>query len=431
MVTPNNTNIEKRVLAAMIRNGNLYDVAVSRSISAESFFASEHRRIFEAMQHLRQQGKTIDITTLAAEIPDSIVLLAELESETIAHNINFAQWLNELTRIQAVRMIARQMPQVTQSLETRPFAPENIIKLLKSAALDAEQLILTGQEPNTREVIESVKNNIAQSQKVLPLFPKGTMGAGDVKLHPGEMLVIGGATGTGKTELAADFTKNLLLGGCNVLYVCMESSRNDILKRIAASFAGVAHYQIIDQPTAEQRNKFENALKQLERFTDNLFILGQDNGCITTDKIENTLNRCLFKAGRIDAVVIDFIQGIRPPASFHGKTRLEQMDYVVSAIHRLLCESRAAGIVLAQFNRSGQQSKERPDLTWLKDTSVLEQLAHTVAFLCVDPEKKNTNETFFYSRKARNQKQFEIILQHRAGGYHSYPRFPPGSNCRA
>ena len=76
-------------------------------------------------------------------------------------------------------------------------------------------------------------------------------------------------------------------------------------------------------------------------------------------------------------------------------------------IHDTLAEFKAAGIIVSQFNRQSQMAGGIPDLTWLKETSSLEQLAHTVAFLW---REKGKSTTQLYSAKTRNCRPFSIEL---------------------
>ena len=87
----------------------------------------------------------------------------------------------------------------------------------------------------------------------------------------------------------------------------------------------------------------------------------------------------------------------------------------------------AAGVLLAQFNRSSQSGGAGglPDLTWLKDSSLIEQLAHTVAFLHREETNVPNAPTLFYSRKTRNQAPFTtgFSLDWNGTGYTSPPAY--------
>src|SRR5690242_209776 len=66
-----------------------------------------------------------------------------------------------------------------------------------------------------------------------------TIGAG---LRAGELLLIGGAQGTGKTTMALQMARNIASGGqANVLYICFEHDEQYLLNRLIAMESALAH----------------------------------------------------------------------------------------------------------------------------------------------------------------------------------------------
>ena len=66
-----------------------------------------------------------------------------------------------------------------------------------------------------------------------------TIGGG---LRAGELLLIGGAQGTGKTTMALQMARNVASGGqANVLYICFEHDEQYLLNRLIAMESALAH----------------------------------------------------------------------------------------------------------------------------------------------------------------------------------------------
>ena len=66
-----------------------------------------------------------------------------------------------------------------------------------------------------------------------------TIGAG---LRAGELLLLGGAQGTGKTTMALQMARNIASGGqANVLYICFEHDEQYLLNRMIAMESALAH----------------------------------------------------------------------------------------------------------------------------------------------------------------------------------------------
>jgi hypothetical protein len=61
-------------------------------------------------------------------------------------------------------------------------------------------------------------------------------------LRAGELLLIGGAQGTGKTTMALQMARNVASGGqANVLYICFEHEEQYLLNRLIALESALAH----------------------------------------------------------------------------------------------------------------------------------------------------------------------------------------------
>ena len=66
-----------------------------------------------------------------------------------------------------------------------------------------------------------------------------TIGTG---LRTGELLLIGGAQGTGKTTMALQMARNVAASGqANVLYICFEHDELYLLNRLIAAESALAH----------------------------------------------------------------------------------------------------------------------------------------------------------------------------------------------
>ena len=426
VMIPHSSTTEQQVLAAIIRKGVLFDVATAAGITADAFHMPDHHRVFEAMTELTRRGTAIDLVTLGTQMPDDTVKLAELH-EAIATDVNFPEWLIILRRYQALRLIRLETLRIQDELAGDVPDADKALDMLVTAEERARRLIDGHRVPMLKDTAaELLESMVNAPPPVIPFFPAGTQGAAVSQLHPGEMMVIGARTGLGKTAFACGTALEQLRAGLVVLYFCTESTSVAILSRLAAQHSGVSHFEAQKHHRDLQKlQHFGEAVGTIAmQFDRQLYIHGCENGLITPDTIRGRCREILLEAGRIDVIYIDFLQGVKAPAFMDCRTVLEQTNYNVQRLHDLLSEFRAAGVVLAQFNRSSQCDRAggMPDITWLKDSSLIEQLAHTVAFLY---RKEQDSPTLFYSRKTRNQAPFTagIELMWNGTGYVSAPRY--------
>lgn len=421
---------ESQSLGCIINNSALLSLALSRSVTSASFADPLDAAVFSAMLRLIERDGNFDLVTLGSELPDNMLYLAEISTAAVT-SANFSNYLDVVKRHEASRELAlaasTAQKDLAENLDVRDVAIT-----LSDAAGKALSAIDGSKIPELADLSSGIDKLLDNPTPCIPFFPMGTEGRYRLQFHPGEMMVLGGGTGTGKTALACTAAVTQIEEGMTIAYFCTESSGVDILARITAASCNVSHFAVSanrgQRRDTDQVSAFRAAKNRLmEKHANRIFIFGCDAGRITPEFIESRLTIAENRAGKIDVVYIDFIQGVKPSKSMEKQQRAMQLEDAVGKIHDTLINHRAAGVVLSQFNRTGtQQKNEYPDLSWLKDTSSLEQLAHTVAFLYRKKEDaiSYAEETEFYSGKTRNQPPFAITLDWSGTGYRSrHPEF--------
>ncbi|MBQ9755733.1 MAG: hypothetical protein IJV93_13410 [Lentisphaeria bacterium] len=394
--------LEQAFLAALIRENNLIATAKLHAITERTFTDDRTRDIWKALAAELDAGRQADLVTLSEQLPTLIVEIAELEL-AISTTVNFSTWCRKLKAAEAKRELQYACSCAAKDAESKEADPAEIIRKL-TASLETARITAGGRHvPTLAEAADELKANlIAAPPKLVPMFPTGTTGD-QCRLRKGEMFVLGARAGGGKTALCAAAVWEQLQAGFNVAYFCTESSTADILTRIVAAASGIPHYL----PSRDQYAliRFKELLTFiLDKYRKQLHIFGNDAGAITPSFIRQQL-RAVEADGAAEVVYVDFLQNLSPDRRL--RSPLEEINASLQVIHDTLAEFKAAGIIVSQFNRQSQMAGGIPDLTWLKETSSLEQLAHTVAFLW---REKGKSTTQLYSAKTRNCRPFSIEL---------------------
>ena len=420
---------EDAIICAILMQNTLLSLAQSRNVTAASFTDTRAAKAYaEAQRQYVSEGK-FDLITLGAALPDDMLYLAEASGATPT-TANFTLHLDLVKRSEAARNLQKAAEKAKESLadgaDVRLVAAE-----LSEAASSASAAADGSQIPDIAELSSGIDRLLDSPMPCIPFFPLGTEGRYRIQFHPGEMMILGGGTGLGKTALACSAAVTQLEENLTIAYFCTESSGTDILARIVAASCGVSHFAVSanrQRRDLDRVSVFRAAKNRLiDRHGSRLYIFGCDSGRITPDFIESRLTIAENNSGKIDVVYIDFIQDVKPSAAVAKQQKAMQIEDTTSRIHDTLIRHRSAGVVLSQFNRTGTQQKdEYPDLSWLKDSSALEQLAHTVAFLYrrkVDAVNY-AEDTEFFSAKTRNQPPFALTLDWNGTGYTSrHPQF--------
>ena len=159
-----------------------------------------------------------------------------------------------------------------------------------------------------------------------------TIGTG---LRAGELLLIGGAQGTGKTTMALQMARNIASGGqANVLYICFEHDEQYLLNRLIAMESALAHLPAQDRrdqdpgrPQGDPRDvdgrgrrrapqlannpRLRPSLDRIARYGQNLFLLRGSQTASTIDNIRKLVQQHRELSGdRRLVVFVDYLQKV-------------------------------------------------------------------------------------------------------------------------
>ena len=405
----NTAELERAVCGALLRDNALIATVELYHVTGDAFTVPVFRQIFESISAELRTGGAADAVIVAAKLPGREIEIAECYA-AVCTTALFPEWLAALKNAEAKRQIVQSCRAAIAEAE-KPDADAKRICGDLEAGIEFSRLTSGGNHlPGLDEAARAVIRDLVKNPPpVIPFFPSNTEAARKVRMHPGELFVLGARTGSGKTALCAAAAWEQLLAGWNVAYFCTESNTAAILARIAAAASGIPHY--VPDRTPDRLRQFEKVVETIARdFGKRLHIVGNDGGAITPGTVRRKL-REIEQDGAAQVVYLDFLQNMK--ADRRERSALEEINATVQAVHDTLAEYGAAGIVVSQFNRASQSNADTgkggalPNLTWLKDTSSLEQLAHTVAFLYTGAN----GQTCLYSGKTRNCAPFSVSLQ--------------------
>ena len=177
------------------------------------------------------------------------------------------------------------------------------------------------------------KGDVTQYQPVpLGFTPLDkTIGGG---LRAGELLLLGGAQGTGKTTMAVQMARNIVMGGlASVLYICFEHDEEYLLNRIIAMesvlpglpnrAAGVKLVDVRNEILGTWLSqgghsadlganaRLRPALERINRYGPNLFLLMGSQTTSTVENLSSLVKKYKELAGDWRLVVfIDYMQKV-------------------------------------------------------------------------------------------------------------------------
>jgi replicative DNA helicase len=391
---PASVNIEVAVLGAMLLDGVAISDATAK-LKAEDFSLDSHQRLYRCIIELMAKGRGVDLLTVGEELGrrrelDSIggpAYLAFL-TEGIPRNFNIESYV----QIVKDKSLLRQLMGIFHdgAIRASDQGEEAISVLsdvearLAEVADSAIQRGFAGIGEIVASSFGSIDKLYEQGREITGLathyieFDRMTSG-----LQESELIIIAARPSMGKTAWAINIAQNAAVRDGKVVAVySLEMSKESLLRRLLASEALVNSRKIqTGFLPKEDKGKLLSALERL--MESKLFI--DDTPGITLAEMRAKARRLLQQEGRLDLIVIDYLQLMTGSAG--GKKGFENRNQEVSAISRglkaLAKEMRVPVIALSQLSRASEQrgGDKKPLLSDLRESGSIEQDADVVAFI--------------------------------------------------
>jgi replicative DNA helicase len=202
-----------------------------------------------------------------------------------------------------------------------------------------------------------------------------TIGAG---LRAGELLLIGGAQGTGKTTMSLQMARNVASGGqANVLYICFEHDEQYLLNRLIAAESALAHLphktgaikiqdvrkEILGTWMAEGQQtgsvaqlaanpRLRPSLDRIARYGQNLFLMRGSQTASTVDNIRKLVQQHRELSGdRRLVVVVDYLQKV--PVIPEPPNEAEKVTYVINGLKDIALSEDVPMIAIVAADKEG------------------------------------------------------------------------------
>jgi replicative DNA helicase len=203
-----------------------------------------------------------------------------------------------------------------------------------------------------------------------------TMGGG---LRAGELLLIGGAQGTGKTTMALQMARNVASSGeANVLYVCFEHEEQYLLNRLVALESALAHMpqkagaitiqdvrkEIMASWMAEGAGgagltanpHLRSSLDLIARYGQSLFLMRGSQTASTIDNLRKLVQQHRALSGdRRLLVVIDYMQKV--PMYPEPNTEAEKVTFIVNGLKDIALSEQVAMISIVAADKEGLKAQ--------------------------------------------------------------------------
>lgn len=401
-VPPHDLDAEGAVLSACLNAPERVDELRSVLADGEAFYADANRRIFEAMVALADGGTTVDVVSVAKRLRE-IDRLAQVGGTPYLAQLMDAtpQTSNYVEHAHATRDLwrTRRVIRLSQMRVGEAYAPrgvgtgehlQNWLAAFESElseiahSVNARGLRTYGEvSAELRAQIEAARQSGGLSGTTTGFtdVDKQTTGA-----HGGDLFIIGGRPGQGKTALATCMALAQARDGLAVPFFSLEMPATQLAARVLSIDARIPLQRIREASfDSASMNKIDASLQRMSAVP--LFI--DDTATITVPDIRAKVRRLRMEieAGKhagvrgLGGVFVDYLQLMHSPA--RGQSREQEVAGFSRSLKLLAKELNVPVFALSQLNRKSEEhgSDKRPSLANLRESGALEQDADAVIFV--------------------------------------------------
>lgn len=391
------------------------------------FDDKRHERIFRAVRSVWDQGFAVDYITVGDELErredlriaggrEYLVTLAE-RVPTSTNLMKHAQIVRDYSALRGLCLVGNEIVELSKA----PPPPDDaggIRAVLDEAERKVFEIANREQSsagsklndllPGAIRRIENSRDRGARHTGIeTGFYDLDDLTTG---LHPGQLVIIAGRPGMGKTALALNVAVNAATAFLNpssqnkkrvgVAVFSMEMSDDELTNRILCADAGVdSHALRTGKLPDDQLHRLGDAASRLSQA--NIWI--DDSGTQTPFTIRARARR-LRARKELDLVIVDYLQLITAPGH---DNRVQEISAISRSLKSMARELEVPVVALSQLNRSTEKEERRPRLADLRESGSIEQDADVVIMLYREEMYKRTEE---------NTGKAEIIIAKQRNG---------------
>jgi replicative DNA helicase len=378
---------EESVLGSMLISQRAVELACD--LDSEDFTSPRNRELFEHMIALSASGSSVDLVTVINAMPDADVPWLTGLTINTPSAANVEHYIRLVRDARQRREFAGDMSGVIQSVaEGGEYISAAEAVLNKVIALGSKDIRRAGEYVDA--VIAQFGKKREWGIRTGFLFADANLRG----LRPGQLVVIAGTTGMGKTSFAMNVAMNVAKEK-RVAVFSLEMTREELISRAIVSLANVNESEMGQaREAAEAIRAAGKAFKALDMYID-------DKGGATVEYIKAQCHRL-----KPALIVIDYL-GLMDMRQRKGGTRENEVSATTRALKVLAKECKCVVLLLAQLNRGvDNRADKKPVLSDLRESGSIEQDADIVMFLH-RPGK--------YDEKADQKAAVLDIAKHRNG----------------
>ena len=385
---PQALEAEQAVLGSMLTSKEAVSKAL-QWVSAGQFYKDAHVRIFSCMVNLFEKGEPID----AVSVVDRLKKKKDLESvggayyiTGLAESVPTTANVEYYAKIVLEKHTLRRLIQVSHEVSKEAFEDaqdvDDILDSAESAIFNISEKRLRGGfehiDPILQNTFEEL-DKIATNPGIVTGVPSGLMDLDAITsgFHSGELIIVAGRPGMGKTALALTMGRNTaVMDKTGVGIFSLEMANHQLAMRLLCAEGRVdSHLVRTGKLPKSQWKNLSIAVGQLAEAP----IYLDDTAAMSVLEVRAKARR-LKAEHDVGLLIVDYIQLMTGPKG--AESRQQEISQISRSLKALAKEIEVPVIGLSQLSRAVEsRSDRRPQLSDLRESGAIEQDADVVIFL--------------------------------------------------
>lgn len=419
-IPPHNLEAEMAVLGSALVDRNIMPV-VANIVAPEDFYAHVHATLFEALRGLSDRGQPMDKIAVAEELrrrdaldrvgglPYLNRLMDTVQTATSASY--YAQLVAEKARLRRMISAAKQIYQLGFEGEDDPGqAVQDAERILREATRSESGDGGFSARAAARLIYDEIDAAISKTRSLGISWPYKALQTITGGIHPGEVVVVAGAPGMGKSVMGVQTAEWTAEHHGPALYFALEMGVEDTTRRIIASRAGLnVRAMRQGQLRPADFDAIGGVMGDLSELPLWFYDARQRRSVADISRIARAHRD---KAG-CSLIVVDHPGYLADVVQRGRKSKHEALDLAYQELALVAKEVRCPVIIVQHVNRAGMN--DEPTLAHLRDGGNLEGIAHIVVFP-YRPDMENDPSTGHFIVPKNRDGEIGRVPMHFDGG---------------
>jgi replicative DNA helicase len=414
---PQDVAAEQSVLGGMLLSKDAI-ADVVEILKSQDFYRPNHTTVFDAILDLYGRGEPADAVTVAAALTDAGEI-AKVGGAAYLHTlmaaVPTAANASYYARIVAERAVLRRVIEAGTRIVQLGYGSagpggrdvDDVVDLAQQAIYDVTEKRVSEDFAVLAEMLQPTLDEIEAVGAQGGVMTGVPTGFSDLDrllngLHPGQLVIVAGRPGLGKSTAAMDFSRaaSVKHNMASAIF-SLEMSKVEIVMRLLSAEARVPlHVLRSGQLSDDDWTKLARRMGEISEAP--LFV--DDTPNMNLMEIRAKARR-LKQRHDLKLIIVDYLQLMTSPK--RTESRQQEVADLSRGLKLLAKEVECPVVAVSQLNRGPEQrTDKRPQLSDLRESGSIEQDADVVILLhrddYYDKESPRAGEADFIVAKHRN-----------------------------